>query len=138
MTQRSDEVKSMIAETLVSLRDSFAKAEFLIANSFATFLRPRRRRTRTLPALAILIAGTIGGWSCTSPGPALFDGGYNIQKLPVGHSYTVYAEPLDGAVDPSQMANAIQTLCATPQPMLAGHSIQLCCARNQYGIYRSN
>jgi hypothetical protein len=44
-------------------------------------------------------------WSST------VDGGYNIQKLPVGHSYTVYAEPLDGAVDPSQMANAMQTLC---------------------------
>jgi len=42
-----------------------------------------------------------GGWSCISPGPAQFDGGYNIQKLPVGHSYTVYAEPLGGAVDPS-------------------------------------
>jgi hypothetical protein len=26
-------------------------------------------------------------------------------------SYTIYAEPLDGAVDPSQMANAIQILC---------------------------
>jgi hypothetical protein len=56
-----------------------------------------------------VIAGTIAGWSCTSPGPAQFDGGYNIQKLPVDHSYTAYAEPLDGAVDPSQMANAIQT-----------------------------
>jgi hypothetical protein len=31
--------------------------------------------------------------------------------LPVGDSYTGYAEPLDGAVDPSQMANEIQTLC---------------------------
>jgi hypothetical protein len=30
-------------------------------------------------------------------------------------------------------------LCAaTPQPMLPGHSIQLCCARKPYGIYRSN
>jgi hypothetical protein len=36
MTQSSDEVKSVIAETLVSLRDSFAKAEFHFGNSFAT------------------------------------------------------------------------------------------------------
>ena len=61
-------------------------------------------------ASGAVIAGTIGGWSCISPGPAQFDGGYNIQKLPVAHSYTVYAELLAGAVDPSQMANAIQTL----------------------------
>jgi hypothetical protein len=33
-------------------------------------------------ASGAVIAGTIGGWSCTSPGPAQFDGGYNIQKLP--------------------------------------------------------
>ena len=58
-----------------------------------------------------VIAGTIAGWSCASPGPATFDGGYSIQKLPVGRSYTVYAEALDGAVDPSQMADAMQTLC---------------------------
>jgi hypothetical protein len=62
-------------------------------------------------ASGALIAGTIGGWSCTSPGPAQFDGGYNIKKLPVGHNDTVYAERLDGAVDASQIANAIQTLC---------------------------
>jgi hypothetical protein len=62
-------------------------------------------------ASGAVIAGTIAGWGCTSPGPAQSDGGYNIQKLPVGHSCTVYAEPLDGAVDPSQLANAIQTLC---------------------------
>ena len=43
--------------------------------------------------------------------PTNFDGGYQIQKLPIGRSYTVYAEPLDGAVSPSQIANAMQTLC---------------------------
>jgi hypothetical protein len=62
-------------------------------------------------ASGAVIAGTIGGWSCSAAGPTRFDGGYNIQKLPVGRSYTVCAEPLDGAVDPSQIANAMQTLC---------------------------
>jgi len=58
------------------------------------------------------IAGaTIGGWSCTAAGPAQFDGTYEIDGLAVGHSYTVYAEALNGAVDPSQISNAIVSLC---------------------------
>ena len=58
-----------------------------------------------------VIAGTIGGWSCTAPGPAQFDGGYTIERLPVGHAYTVYAEPLDGVVAPAQINPAITSLC---------------------------
>ena len=65
-------------------------------------------------ASGAVIAGTIGGWSCSAAGPTQFDGGYQIQKLPIGRSYIVYAEPLDGAVDPSQIANAMQTLCRNP------------------------
>ena len=42
---------------------------------------------------------------------AKFDGGYSIEKVPVGHSYTVYAEPLGGAVDLSQISKTIQNLC---------------------------
>jgi hypothetical protein len=72
-------------------------------------------------ASGAVIAGTIGGWSCTAAGPTQFDGGYNIPKLPVGHSYTIYAELLDGAVDPSQIGNAMQTLAATPPLTRAGH-----------------
>jgi hypothetical protein len=58
-----------------------------------------------------VVAGALGGWSCTAPGPVQFDGGYVIQALSVGHSYQVYAEPLNGAVDPSQVGNALTTLC---------------------------
>lgn len=61
-----------------------------------------------------VIAGTLGGWSCTSPGPAQFDGSYLFQSLPIGHSYQVYAEALNGAVDPSQASNAMSTLCRNP------------------------
>jgi hypothetical protein len=53
----------------------------------------------------------ISGWSCAAPGPAQFDGAYQIDGLAVGHSYTVYAEALNGAVDPSQFDNAIASLC---------------------------
>lgn len=62
-------------------------------------------------ATGAVIAGTIGGWSCAGPGPAQFDGSYKIERLPVGRTYTLYAEPLDGAVNPSQISPAMQTLC---------------------------
>jgi hypothetical protein len=57
------------------------------------------------------VGATVGGWSCASPGPAQFDGTYEIDGLAVGHSYSVYAEALNGAVDPSRISNAIVPLC---------------------------
>jgi hypothetical protein len=65
-----------------------------------------------------VIAGTLGGWSCQAPGPAQFDGSYLLDHLLVGHTYSVYAEPLDGAVSPSDVTNALVTLCrnATTDP----------------------
>ena len=62
-------------------------------------------------ATGAVIAATMGGWSCKAPGPVQFDGTYVLEHLPVGHSYNVYAEPLDGAVSPSEMSNALTTLC---------------------------
>ncbi|HXR34203.1 MAG TPA: matrixin family metalloprotease [Verrucomicrobiae bacterium] len=58
-----------------------------------------------------VIAGTLGGWSCTAPGPVQFDGNYEIDQLLVGQSYKIYAEPLDGAVAPSDVSNALVSLC---------------------------
>ena len=65
-----------------------------------------------------VIAGSMGGWSCNAPGPVQFDGNYQIERLPVNRSYKVYAEPLDGAVSPSEVTNAFVTLCrnATTDP----------------------
>lgn len=65
-------------------------------------------------ATGAAVGATIGGWSCTAPGPAQFDGTYEIDGLAVGSSYTVYAEALNGAVDPSQFSNATATLCRNP------------------------
>jgi len=62
-------------------------------------------------ATGAVIAGTLGGWSCQAPGPVQFDGSYTLAHLPVGRSYNVYAEPLDGAVAPSEVSNALTTLC---------------------------
>jgi Matrixin len=58
-----------------------------------------------------VIAGTLGGWSCQGPGPAQFDGSYVIGALAVSHSYKIYAEPLNGAVGPSEVSNALVSLC---------------------------
>jgi hypothetical protein len=58
-----------------------------------------------------VVAATVGGWSCTGDGPAQFDGSYEIDRLPVGRRYTVYAEPLDGVVVPAQISPAIVSLC---------------------------
>jgi len=62
-------------------------------------------------ASGAVVGAILGGWSCTVPGPARFDGTYEIDGLAVGRSYTVYAEALNGAVDPSQFTNAIVSLC---------------------------
>ncbi|MGH9744077.1 MAG: matrixin family metalloprotease, partial [Candidatus Acidiferrum sp.] len=65
-------------------------------------------------ATGAVIGATLGGWSCTAPGPAQFDGSYVISHLPVGHSYEVYAEPLDNTVSPSLVTPATASLCRNP------------------------
>lgn len=69
-------------------------------------------------ATGAVMAAALGGWSCQAPGPTQFDGSYLLEHLPVGHAYTVYAEPLDGAVAPADVSNALVTLCrnATTDP----------------------
>ncbi len=58
-----------------------------------------------------VVGATLGGWSCTGAGPAHFDGAYALERLATGHNYFVYAEPLNGVVDPSQIGNATTSLC---------------------------
>ncbi len=58
-----------------------------------------------------VIAGTLGGWSCQAPGPVQFDGTYAINALAVNHIYKIYAQPLNSAVGPSQVSNALVSLC---------------------------
>ena len=61
-----------------------------------------------------VVGATIGGWSCVSPGPTQFDGSYKIEGLAVGRRYVIYAEALNGAVDPSSIGNATTALCRNP------------------------
>ena len=77
-------------------------------------------------ASGAVIAATVGGWSCSATGPAQFDGSYEIDHLPVGRSYTIYAEPLDGVVAPAQIAPAIATLCRNPTTDPGWPPLQAC------------
>ena len=73
-----------------------------------------------------VIAATIAGWNCVAPGPAQFDGAYELDHLPIGRSYTVYAEPLDGVVSPAQITPAIATLCRNPATDPGWPPLQAC------------
>lgn len=59
-----------------------------------------------------VIAGALSGWTCDPSNPPLqFDGSFDIERLPVGHTYMLYAEPLDGLVAPGDFGNALHALC---------------------------
>jgi Matrixin len=77
-------------------------------------------------ASGAVIGATLGGWSCSAPGPAQFDGSYEIGHLPVGHSYQVYAEPLDNTVYPSLVSPAIASLCRNPTTDAGWPPLQAC------------
>lgn len=77
-------------------------------------------------ASGAVIGATIGGWSCSAPGPAQFDGTYEIGRLPVGHSYQVYAEPLDNTVYPSLVSPATASLCRNPTTDAGWPPLQAC------------
>jgi hypothetical protein len=77
-------------------------------------------------ASGAVIGATLGGWSCAAPGPAQFDGSYAISHLPVGHSYQLYAEPLDNTVYPSLVSPAIASLCRNPTTDAGWPPLQAC------------
>ncbi|MGH9816235.1 MAG: matrixin family metalloprotease [Candidatus Acidiferrales bacterium] len=62
-------------------------------------------------ATGAVAGATLAGWSCSDPGPAVFDGSYAIEGLPVGRSYRVFVEPLDGPVASGNFSNSFQSLC---------------------------
>ena len=77
-------------------------------------------------ATGTVVGATLGGWSCVAPGPAQFDGTYQIAGLPVGSSYTVYAEALNGAANPSQFDNALTSLCRNAMTDAGWPPLQAC------------
>lgn len=77
-------------------------------------------------ASGAVVGATLGGWSCTAPGPAKFDGSYAIGHLPVGHSYQVYAEPPDNTVYPALVSPATASLCRNPTTDAGWPPLQSC------------
>jgi hypothetical protein len=77
-------------------------------------------------ATGVVVAGTLGGWSCAAVGPANFDGTYEIDRLPVGHNYKIYAEPLDGVVSPATVTNALQSVCRNGESDVGWPASQAC------------
>lgn len=77
-------------------------------------------------ASGAIVGATLGGWSCAAPGPAQFDGSYQIGHLPLGHSYLIYAEPLDNSVPPSLVTPATATLCRNPTTDAGWPPLQAC------------
>lgn len=73
-----------------------------------------------------IVGATIAGWTCSAPGPAQFDGSYQISHLPVGHTYQIYAEPLDNTVFPSLLSPAITSLCRNPTTDAGWPPLQAC------------
>jgi hypothetical protein len=63
-------------------------------------------------ATGAVIAATLAGWSCDpSDLPTKFDGYFIIEKLPVGRSYIIFAEPLDDPTTNGNICGALLDLC---------------------------
>jgi len=61
-----------------------------------------------------VIAGTLGGWTCNPSSSSLqFDGSFDIERLPIGHDYLIYAEPLAGLAVPADFSDAVGDLCSS-------------------------
>ncbi len=59
-----------------------------------------------------IVAGVFSGGSCSaSSPPTQFDGSYDLERLPVGHNYNLYAEPLVGIALPADF-DAPEDLCS--------------------------
>lgn len=80
-----------------------------------------------------VIAGTLAGWSCSAANPPTqFDGSFDLERLPLNHSYNLYAEPLVGLALPADFSfvlaglcsDAIAPTCATP-PVSTNFNIRI-------------
>ena len=80
-----------------------------------------------------VIAGTLGGWSCDAASPPTqFDGSFDLERLPVGHNYNLYAEPLVGLALPGDFSNVFAGLCSssvaptcTPPPVNTNFNVRI-------------
>jgi hypothetical protein len=60
-----------------------------------------------------VVASAISGWSCPSANETpVFDGTYRIAGLPLGRSYNLYIEPLDGNFSPADLGGNSLNPCS--------------------------
>jgi hypothetical protein len=59
-----------------------------------------------------IVAGVLGGWSCNASQTVQFDGTFEIDRLPIGHNYVIYAEPFVGLAAPGSFMETLGNLCA--------------------------
>jgi hypothetical protein len=67
-------------------------------------------------ATGAVVAGGFAGWSCDSTNASAmpqFDGSYIIERLPIGHNYWIYAEPLAGLARPGDFSQAVGNVCSS-------------------------
>jgi hypothetical protein len=64
-----------------------------------------------------VIAGALSGWSCSSAiGSVRWDGSFDIERLRVDRSYSIYAESLIGIAQPGDFSSIFADPCdSTPQ-----------------------
>lgn len=128
-SQLSDDDRTGIRALYPDLQDTLyagaIRGRVLPANPFALAMLPSPSAGASVSGIfgahvvavdsdtGAVVAGSLSGWRCNASGTApQFDGSYDIEHLPVGHSYRLYAEPLDGLVTPANVSNAINGPCA--------------------------
>jgi len=60
----------------------------------------------------IAAAFSLGSCAASNP-PMQFDGSFDIERLPIGHSYLIYVEPLVGLATPADFSGALDDLCSS-------------------------
>lgn len=73
-----------------------------------------------------VVAGVLGGWSCSAASPpSQFDGSFDIERLPVGRNYMIYAEPLVDLAAPSDFAPDLGSCPSGSAPACAAPAVNL-------------
>ncbi len=64
-----------------------------------------------------VIAGALSAWSCASAAASpRWDGTFDLERLPIGHNYKLYAEPLIGIAQPSDFGDILTDPCSGAVP----------------------
>jgi hypothetical protein len=119
-------IRVLYPDPLDSLHVGTIRGRVLPANPFALAIIPAPSAGQSVTGIfgaqvvavdaqtGAVIAGILGGWSCNPANPpAQFDGTYELDRLPTGHTYNIYAEPLIGLAGPGDFSIALGDLCAS-------------------------